>query len=108
MLGYALMLVTADGLTSVTQPQLTVDLVCYADKGPPVDSKACRHDADVQVCRATANAGARSAACSPTTAYWSALSDRWGRVSSQSASWAGSSTRPLRGVTWPRLTAAGL
>lgn len=79
MLGYALMLVTADGLTSVTQPQLTVDLVCYADKGPPVDSKACRHDADVQVCRATANAGARSAACSPTTAYWSPLSDRWGR-----------------------------
>lgn len=114
ILGYALMLVTAVGLTSVTRPQLTIDLVCYADKGPPVDSKLCRHDAGVQRHAARLQMLARTIGgllTIATTAYWSALSDRWGRarlLAICQLGWIFNEALFLALVTWPRLTASGL
>lgn len=114
MLGYSFLLVTALGLTSVARPQLTIDLVCYAEHGPPIDSDTCRHDAGVQRHAARVQMLARlfgGLLTIATTAYWSTLSDHWGRTRLLAVcqlGWIFNEALFLALVTWPRLTSSGL
>lgn len=114
VLGYSFLLVTGVGLTSVVRPQLTIDLVCYADRGPPIDSDVCRHDAGVQRHAARLQMMARTIGgllTIATTAYWAALSDRWGRtrlLAICQLGWIFNEALFLALVTWPRLTSSGL
>lgn len=109
MLGYSFLLVSALGLTLVTRPQLTVDIVCYVKHGPPVDSNACRHDAGVQQQTARVQMLARligGLLSVATTAYWSGLSDRCGRTRLLAVcqlGWIANEALFLALVTWPGL-----
>lgn len=114
MLGYSFLLVSALGLTSVARPQLTIDLVCYAEHGPPIDSDVCRRDAGVQRHAARVQMLSRLVGgllTIATTAYWSALSDRWGRTRTLALcqlGWIFNEALFLALVTWPALTGSGL
>lgn len=114
LLGYSFLLVMGMGLTAVARPQLTIDLVCYAERGPPIDSQQCRHDADVQKHTARIRMLARligGLLTIATTAYWSALSDRWGRtrlLAFCQVGWIFNEALFLALATWPKLTGSGL
>lgn len=114
ILAYSFLLVTGIGLTSVARPQLTIDLVCYKQHGPPIDSDECRRDADVQRHAAKVQMLARligGLLTITTTAYWSALSDRWGRTRLLAVcqlGWILNDALFLALVSWPWLTASGL